>query len=100
MRRTEDSVFCESPVHISTVETVEGLTQNGYPALKSAVDKAIASILLVLTSPIMVAAMIAIRLCSPGPVIYSQVRVGRNGVLFRMYKIRSMFHQCEDQSGP
>ena len=63
-------------------------------------DKVIASILLILTSPIMLAAMIAVRVSSPGPVIYSQVRVGLNGVIFRIYKIRSMFHQCENQSGP
>ncbi len=100
MSNHSDFFTCDSPVHISTIETLERLARNGYPRVKSAVDKVIASILLVLTSPIMLVAMIAVRLCSPGPVIYSQVRVGRNGVFFRMYKIRSMFHQCENRSGP
>ena len=40
---------------------------------------------------------IAIRLESPGPVIFSQVRIGRNGKQFRMYKFRSMVVDAESK---
>jgi len=41
-----------------------------------------------------------VRLTSPGPAFYAQARVGRNGRIFQMYKLRSMRHQCEAQTGP
>lgn len=40
---------------------------------------------------------LAIKLDSPGPVLYSGMRVGRNGKLFRMYKFRSMIVGAEEQ---
>ena len=46
--------------------------------------------LLILTSPVLLLAAALTRLTSPGPVIFSQERVGRGGRIFRMYKIRSM----------
>lgn len=46
--------------------------------------------LIVLTSPLMLAASIGVRLSSPGPIIFRQERVGRNKKVFRMYKFRSM----------
>ncbi len=39
----------------------------------------------------------AIRLDSPGPAIFSQIRVGRNGRKFRLYKFRSMYMDAEDK---
>ncbi|MFO7537511.1 MAG: sugar transferase [Chloroflexota bacterium] len=42
---------------------------------------------------------IAIKLDSPGPIIYSGMRVGPNGKLFRMYKFRSMIEDADAQKG-
>jgi len=53
-------------------------------------DLLIAVIALILVSPILLAAAIAIRLSSRGPVIYRQRRVGRDGVIFEMFKLRTM----------
>lgn len=53
-------------------------------------DLLIAIVSLVLVSPILLAAAIAIKLTSPGPVIYRQRRVGRDGVIFEMFKLRTM----------
>ena len=50
---------------------------------------------IVLFSPIMLAAAIAIKLTSDGPVIYKQERVGLNGEHFMMYKFRTMKVQTE-----
>jgi lipopolysaccharide/colanic/teichoic acid biosynthesis glycosyltransferase len=53
-------------------------------------DLVIAVAALIFVSPILGAAGIAIRLESRGPVIYRQRRVGRDGVIFEMFKLRTM----------
>jgi lipopolysaccharide/colanic/teichoic acid biosynthesis glycosyltransferase len=58
--------------------------------LPRAADLAIAVIGLVLASPILLLAAIAIRLESRGSVIYRQPRVGRDGVIFELFKLRTM----------
>ena len=60
-------------------------------SLKRAIDLVLALVLLVLASPVMIAAAILIRLTSPGPVIYRQWRCGLNGRQFWLYKFRSMY---------
>ena len=55
--------------------------------------------LLVLAAPVMLLTALAVKLTSPGPVLYSQTRVGKGGRPFTLYKIRSMTHDCEKHSG-
>lgn len=58
--------------------------------LKRAMDLALGSLLLWMAAPLMALIALAIRLDSPGPVIFRQVRVGKDGRLFTMYKFRTM----------
>ena len=58
--------------------------------LPRAADLAIAAVGLVLASPILLVAVIAIRLESRGRVIYRQPRVGQDGVVFDLFKLRTM----------
>jgi sugar transferase (PEP-CTERM system associated) len=53
------------------------------------------SLAILVTSPIMLLALIAIRLDSPGPAIFRQKRVGENGKLFTVFKFRSMYDGSE-----
>jgi lipopolysaccharide/colanic/teichoic acid biosynthesis glycosyltransferase len=53
-------------------------------------DVAIAGLGLVVSSPLLLVAAIAIKLDSRGPVIYRQRRVGKNGREFEVYKLRTM----------
>ncbi|HEX3562237.1 MAG TPA: sugar transferase [Solirubrobacterales bacterium] len=53
-------------------------------------DLVIAVVSLVVVSPVLLAAAIAIRLESRGAVLYRQRRVGRDGVIFEMFKLRTM----------
>jgi lipopolysaccharide/colanic/teichoic acid biosynthesis glycosyltransferase len=55
---------------------------------------------LIIMSPIMVILAIAVKMTSPGPVFYSQVRVGNNGKKFNMIKFRSMQQNAEQETGP
>jgi lipopolysaccharide/colanic/teichoic acid biosynthesis glycosyltransferase len=61
-----------------------------YLLLKRVVDISVASFLLVLFGPLMLLIALAIRLYSPGPVLFRQERVGKDGTLFYMLKFRSM----------
>jgi lipopolysaccharide/colanic/teichoic acid biosynthesis glycosyltransferase len=58
--------------------------------LPRAADLVIAVIALVLVSPLLAIAAIAIKLESRGPVLYRQRRVGKGGVVFEMFKLRTM----------
>jgi lipopolysaccharide/colanic/teichoic acid biosynthesis glycosyltransferase len=59
------------------------------------VSRMAAAVLLVLTSPVLLAAMLAIRIESPGSPIYRQRRVGKDGEPFDMYKLRTMVADAE-----
>ena len=68
--------------------------------LKRAIDLVVAFLAGVFLLPIMLLAAIAIKLDSPGPVFYSQARVGQFGKIFSIYKFRSMFKDAEAKTGP
>ena len=59
-------------------------------AMKRAVDIVGSLILIILTSPLMLIAAIGIRLTSPGPILFRQIRIGKMGKRFKMLKFRSM----------
>jgi len=71
-----------------------------YLRAKAIVECVIAALLLIPGIPLMLLGALAIKLSSRGPAFYSQVRVGRQGRLFTIYKIRSMIHNCESLTGP
>lgn len=57
---------------------------------KRAFDVAVGSLIVVLVSPVMLAAAVAVRLSSPGPLLFRQRRVGFDGRVFEILKFRSM----------
>lgn len=59
-------------------------------ALKRAFDICVASIMLIVLAPLLLLISLIVYLCSPGPVLFKQDRVGLNGRIFSMYKFRSM----------
>jgi exopolysaccharide biosynthesis polyprenyl glycosylphosphotransferase len=63
--------------------------------LKRALDLAGSAIGLALLSPLFAAIAAAVRLSSPGPVFFRQLRVGQGGRRFFIYKFRSMVHNAE-----
>jgi lipopolysaccharide/colanic/teichoic acid biosynthesis glycosyltransferase len=65
------------------------------PAVRRALDVTIGASGLVAASPVLVAAAIAIKATSPGPVLYAQVRVGKGGRPFRLRKLRTMYADAD-----
>jgi exopolysaccharide biosynthesis polyprenyl glycosylphosphotransferase len=63
--------------------------------VKRCFDVAMASLLLLLLSPVMLACAVAVRLSSPGPVLFRQRRFGMDGRVFWMHKFRSMVADAE-----
>jgi lipopolysaccharide/colanic/teichoic acid biosynthesis glycosyltransferase len=64
-------------------------------AVRRALDVVVAALALALCSPLLLLAMIAIRLESRGGVIYRQRRVGIDGRVLEVYKLRTMVHGAE-----
>lgn len=71
-----------------------------YPTVKRALDVVLAVLIGVVAVPVLAVMMLLVKLTSRGPVIYSQTRVGLDGLEFAIYKIRSMYQDAELRSGP
>jgi lipopolysaccharide/colanic/teichoic acid biosynthesis glycosyltransferase len=78
---------------------VVSFVRKTYAAIKRALDICAGIAGLILLSPLFLLVTILIKIFSPGPVFYSQVRVGKEGQLFRMYKFRSMRTDAENGTG-
>ncbi|GIV85117.1 MAG: UDP-phosphate galactose phosphotransferase [Candidatus Roseilinea sp.] len=63
--------------------------------VKRSMDVVFGGILLLLSLPVVAIACLAIRLESPGPVIFTQLRAGKNGKPFKLYKLRSMYKDAD-----
>lgn len=65
------------------------------PAWKRGMDLVLSAAILLLLSPVMAAIALAIKLTSPGPILFRQVRVGMRGQSFSCLKFRSMRHNYD-----
>ena len=72
------------------VEKKEIKKLGNYKYFKVIFDFLLASLGIIITSPIMLIIAIAIKFDSKGPVLFKQERTGKNGKIFKMYKFRSM----------
>lgn len=71
-----------------------------YGYFKPVVDFVVALLLLLVVCLPVLVLIVLVKLTSKGPALYSQVRLGRGGRKFRIYKIRTMYDNCEMQTGP
>jgi lipopolysaccharide/colanic/teichoic acid biosynthesis glycosyltransferase len=70
--------------------------RRGHP-LNRAADIAVAGSALVVASPVLALAALAVKLTSPGPALFRQVRVGKDGFDFELLKLRTMVAGAETQ---
>ena len=75
------------------------LARRHFEIAKECMDILFGAIALVLVFPLILVCALIIKLSSRGPVFYSQIRVGKRGHLFRLYKLRTMFINAETTQG-
>ncbi|MGZ4184603.1 MAG: sugar transferase [Solirubrobacteraceae bacterium] len=63
--------------------------------VRRSLDLVIAGVVSALTAPLVALLALAVRLESPGHPLYTQTRVGKDGELFEIYKLRTMVHGAE-----
>lgn len=88
-------------------QTVDRLAPPATPAVwsvpaeraRQVFDQAAGWFLFLAALPVMATAWLVVRLTSTGPGVYTQTRVGLAGRHFRIYKLRSMYHNCEATMG-
>ncbi len=92
--------------HRAGYETVSGLPLLSFAVvdpkgwqfgIKYALDRVAALLMLLALSPLLGALALAVRIGSPGPVLFRQRRVGRDGSVFNLYKFRSMRPPATDR---
>jgi lipopolysaccharide/colanic/teichoic acid biosynthesis glycosyltransferase len=71
-----------------------------YGPCKAGLDFGLALLLLLILGPVIILTALLVRFTSRGPAFYTQTRVGRDGRLFTIFKIRTMIHNCESLTGP
>ena len=67
--------------------------------VQTVMNRMVAALGLAIASPVMAATALAVKLSSPGPILYRQVRVGMDDVPFTVYKFRSMRADAEAATG-
>lgn len=88
--------YVQNPnISILTPMTVKH-NRMGYFFCKRSLDIVFSLLVLILLSPFFLITVIAIKLESRGPAVFSQNRVGKDGKIFKMYKFRSMYNNAED----
>jgi lipopolysaccharide/colanic/teichoic acid biosynthesis glycosyltransferase len=70
-----------------------------YLSCKMAAEWLASFLALLLLAPLLAVAAMGVKASSGGPAFYCQVRLGRNGRPYRVYKIRTMVHQAEAKTG-
>jgi lipopolysaccharide/colanic/teichoic acid biosynthesis glycosyltransferase len=97
---------CGMPEPITAVGMSVGFTavlgqlaRRYFSVAKEVLDILIGTLLLAFLMPLLLFCAVLIKITSRGPVLFSQTRVGRNGKLFRMYKLRTMRSDAEAASG-
>ena len=83
----------------TTLKVGTGPLSRADQALKRMFDLAVVAIILPIVAPLMVLIALAVRLDSPGPIFFRQIRIGRCNRHFNMFKFRSMHDEDSDHDG-
>lgn len=70
-----------------------------YPIVRRAAEFLIVLVMAILAMPVVIIGAALVQITSPGPWYFTQTRLGKNGRRFTIYKLRSMYFECERYSG-
>lgn len=87
---TGPSVHLRPAAGLSLLHVERPSSRTGRLLGKAALDRSFGAVLLLAASPVLLGSALAVRLSSRGPAFFAQQRVGVDGVLFTMYKLRTM----------
>jgi len=93
---TEPGSASEAPTH----PEVPAVRPSAYFKWQPGIAWCLAVCIVPVVLPITAILVLLVRLTSPGPGLYRQLRVGKNGKLFWIYKIRTMYCDAEKETGP
>ena len=85
--------------HTPLIEISPDLMPAWQQSIKRLIDIFVSIFAMLILLPVYILTAIGVKLSSPGPILFSQERVGRRGKPFRMHKFRSMFNDAESK-GP
>jgi lipopolysaccharide/colanic/teichoic acid biosynthesis glycosyltransferase len=89
-----------SGIETITIPSPTPVAGGWYAPLRRVLDFMAALMLLVVSGPVLLLAALIVRLTSRGPAFYTQIRTGRGGRPFTIYKLRTMVDNCESLTGP
>lgn len=92
-------VYTSNVLGVPLIDLHAGVLQGWQLNLKRITDLSVASIASIIVSPLLLYAIIRLKLSSKGPVFFTQERIGYKGKPFTMYKLRSMYVNAEP-NGP
>lgn len=95
-----EPVASERDAEIRALLLSRSPARHAYFWVRAIVDSGLATVLLLLFSPILFLLALLVRMTSKGPIFYSQTRLTRDGRPFTIYKYRSMRDNCERKTGP
>lgn len=82
---------------LSLVSVREPRTQGGTRLVKELTERALAAAALLALAPLILALMAMVRIDSPGPALFRQIRTGKDGRTFSMLKLRTMHRGAEEE---
>lgn len=91
---TTENIETTSLITQSDVKTK--ISKKVYIKIKRVIDVILASVALILLSPLFAIIAIAIKIDSKGPVFFAHKRIGKNGKIIKLYKFRSMVINAEE----
>jgi exopolysaccharide biosynthesis polyprenyl glycosylphosphotransferase len=95
---TPAASFAEDLWGIPLIRLRRSALRTSARVIKRAFDLVVASLLFILTAPLILICAIVVRCSSPGPVLFRQKRVGKNGQLFEIMKFRTMLENGDSET--